>query len=725
MAENKKLLNAYIYDFLLKSSLDETAQLFKQEADLPDTKPEMDAPQGFLYEWWQIFWDIFNARTHRGGSNLAEKYFQMQLYKQRQENSYRGMAMRAAVQSQQAEQHGEFDQEGFDPMTFSMMMADTQNTMMQGMGNNAQVPTGMVSGGASFSNAGAVPHSMQQQQPNLVAQPATGPIDTMGQQQPMGPVPQNARIPTPYYDQRTSPPHKMMAAAMAPMVGGMMSNPDQQLDAQSPLLRQSQQQTPNSNLSPPAPLNAPQQIHGGPMFQNQPPIYPYNVAGNIYPMQQNSMAQQYVQSPIMAMPTSSTSGFAGVPTEAANMGSSTLQRKRKKQQASHAAQAGTQQMMQTSNSQNQNVEKQFTSAHALHNYRRQLMVLERENKKAISSIPTEGRSAGNTPLANSHVAAHHFSNNMLPPSAMISPQTQGSPLSLELGNQGVTKERKYSRRKTDQSKKSLSEPNSPATPLTPFTGNNLTLSSTLSTVTEVPHHEAAFSPRSLNEEEKKRTYSKPPISAHSASPISTESLIDTTSSSVRKGFVPVTAQTVAVPVSLSSTKNRTGGRKTPGSSGSSNGKKSSVSSISITNSLNPMSALAATSNLNTVSTADSLLAGDTLVGDPIVPNVLPISNSGNDFSPVNQTADIDGLQNAPTLSGEVSFHFDQDDPDLLSNVKKTTETATDYVHDLSNANTESNDSELLNEKGQSTFNLDFSDPNSTYNDFNFFQFSWR
>ncbi|ONH66970.1 Transcriptional activator FLO8 [Cyberlindnera fabianii] len=81
---SKQLLNAYVYDFLIKSSLSRTAQSFIKEADIPtgastakavkrppqkDLLPlaiSLDAPQGFLYEWWQIFWDVFNARTHRG-----------------------------------------------------------------------------------------------------------------------------------------------------------------------------------------------------------------------------------------------------------------------------------------------------------------------------------------------------------------------------------------------------------------------------------------------------------------------------------------------------------------------------------------------------------------------------------------------------------------------------------------------------------------------------------
>ncbi|VEU22625.1 DEKNAAC103622 [Brettanomyces naardenensis] len=43
---------------------------------LPGSRMTMDSPQGFLYEWWMIFWDVFNARTERGGSANAARYYQ-------------------------------------------------------------------------------------------------------------------------------------------------------------------------------------------------------------------------------------------------------------------------------------------------------------------------------------------------------------------------------------------------------------------------------------------------------------------------------------------------------------------------------------------------------------------------------------------------------------------------------------------------------------------------
>ncbi|KAG0677238.1 Transcriptional activator flo8, partial [Pichia californica] len=109
-SNTKELLNAYIYDFLLKSGFDSSAAAFFKEANLPlvkdnekvldkyyfmnsksalpKSKMTMDTPQGFIYEWWQVFWDIFNARTNRGSSTNAAQYYHFVNLKQKQDQAY-------------------------------------------------------------------------------------------------------------------------------------------------------------------------------------------------------------------------------------------------------------------------------------------------------------------------------------------------------------------------------------------------------------------------------------------------------------------------------------------------------------------------------------------------------------------------------------------------------------------------------------------------------------
>jgi len=37
----------------------------------------IDAPGGFLFEWWSVFWDIFIARTNEKHSETAAAYLEV------------------------------------------------------------------------------------------------------------------------------------------------------------------------------------------------------------------------------------------------------------------------------------------------------------------------------------------------------------------------------------------------------------------------------------------------------------------------------------------------------------------------------------------------------------------------------------------------------------------------------------------------------------------------
>ncbi|EJS43998.1 flo8p [Saccharomyces arboricola H-6] len=139
----KKTLNEYIFDFLSKSSLKNTAAAFAQDAQLnrdmgheqadgPSSNQNpanqsplskvVDTPEGFLYEWWQIFWDIFNTSSSRGGSEFAQQYYQLVLQEQRQDQIYRSLAVHAARLQHDAERRGEFIDEDVDPMHLAATM---------------------------------------------------------------------------------------------------------------------------------------------------------------------------------------------------------------------------------------------------------------------------------------------------------------------------------------------------------------------------------------------------------------------------------------------------------------------------------------------------------------------------------------------------------------------------------------------------------------------------
>lgn len=99
-------LDVYIYDYFLKKNLQASAKAFQAEGEV---SPEpvgkfllalpfviettvivgnwlcpcallcsaIDAPGGFLFEWWSVFWDIFIARTDETHSDVAASYIEV------------------------------------------------------------------------------------------------------------------------------------------------------------------------------------------------------------------------------------------------------------------------------------------------------------------------------------------------------------------------------------------------------------------------------------------------------------------------------------------------------------------------------------------------------------------------------------------------------------------------------------------------------------------------
>lgn len=102
----------YIHDYLVKRDMKATAQAFQAEGKV-SSEPvgecfwmfffficlvqygvvlyhllmlilifelwvtAIDAPGGFLFEWWSVFWDIFIARTNEKHSDVAASYIEV------------------------------------------------------------------------------------------------------------------------------------------------------------------------------------------------------------------------------------------------------------------------------------------------------------------------------------------------------------------------------------------------------------------------------------------------------------------------------------------------------------------------------------------------------------------------------------------------------------------------------------------------------------------------
>ncbi|XP_030454699.1 transcriptional corepressor LEUNIG_HOMOLOG-like isoform X2 [Syzygium oleosum] len=74
--EADKMLDVYIHDYMLKRKLHASAKAFMTEGKVATDPVAIDAPGGFLFEWWSVFWDIFIARTNVKHSDAAAAYIE-------------------------------------------------------------------------------------------------------------------------------------------------------------------------------------------------------------------------------------------------------------------------------------------------------------------------------------------------------------------------------------------------------------------------------------------------------------------------------------------------------------------------------------------------------------------------------------------------------------------------------------------------------------------------
>ncbi|GAA5909859.1 uncharacterized protein JCM6883_003117 [Sporobolomyces salmoneus] len=68
--EGDATLHSYCYDYMRKRGWNEAASRFAKDAGIKEEEwkgPPIEAPQGLLYEWWSVFWDVFIARSQKSG----------------------------------------------------------------------------------------------------------------------------------------------------------------------------------------------------------------------------------------------------------------------------------------------------------------------------------------------------------------------------------------------------------------------------------------------------------------------------------------------------------------------------------------------------------------------------------------------------------------------------------------------------------------------------------
>ncbi|KAM0866812.1 hypothetical protein ACQ4PT_042391 [Festuca glaucescens] len=98
--EADKMLDVYIYDYFMKRNLQATAKAFQAEGKVSSDPVAIDAPGGFLFEWWSVFWDIFIARTNEKHSDVAASYIETQLMKAREQQQQQQLPQQRQQQQQ-------------------------------------------------------------------------------------------------------------------------------------------------------------------------------------------------------------------------------------------------------------------------------------------------------------------------------------------------------------------------------------------------------------------------------------------------------------------------------------------------------------------------------------------------------------------------------------------------------------------------------------------------
>ncbi|PSR94917.1 Transcriptional corepressor like [Actinidia chinensis var. chinensis] len=101
--EADKMLDVYIHDYLLKRKLHNSAKAFMAEGKVATDPVAIDAPGGFLFEWWSVFWDIFIARTNDKHSEAAAAYIEIQQMKARDHQQQLQMQQLQLMQQRNAQ----------------------------------------------------------------------------------------------------------------------------------------------------------------------------------------------------------------------------------------------------------------------------------------------------------------------------------------------------------------------------------------------------------------------------------------------------------------------------------------------------------------------------------------------------------------------------------------------------------------------------------------------
>ncbi|XP_050287033.1 transcriptional corepressor LEUNIG-like isoform X1 [Quercus robur] len=95
----EKMFELYLLDYMVKKNMHKTAQIFRKEAKVCNNPVVIDSAEGFLYEWWSIFYDVYASRQLQDQQAKAEASTEAtQMTENEQQNIYSAMPQLAINQ---------------------------------------------------------------------------------------------------------------------------------------------------------------------------------------------------------------------------------------------------------------------------------------------------------------------------------------------------------------------------------------------------------------------------------------------------------------------------------------------------------------------------------------------------------------------------------------------------------------------------------------------------
>ena len=458
----KQVLNSLILDFLVKHQFQDTAKAFSKESpNLPSIPPLMDCSQGFLLEWWQVFFDLFQVRYGDGNSNNNPNNKLYHDYLRVQETQKHLFSQLPLIHQQQQQQH-HFQQQ-----------QQQQGQQGQPFLQQQQRGIGVASGMQNQQHQFAPQHQGQPQGPGQTPQPpgsatnANFPINmppNLNPQQQMFPINQQfAQMPN-----GQNQPSMEQQQRMAMMMKQQAMAAQRQQIPMNGLDPQQQQQMMNAVGGGPGNLNLQQQLflqqqqqqqqQPKTTFQQQAQNQMNNLRQQAAMVAQQQQQQQQQQQGQLQGNLTSAMGDSSLKNNSP-VGARSNQQLTPQQNAApaplpHPSQQGQAQAQHNFQSQQQQQQQQMTKMagsqgmkkngqmsngtsnnssgrnnNALRDYQNQLMLLERQNKERLEFARNTGNSDSN-PLSNGMMFAgqNQYSNsnqnqNQLPNQQQPTPAT--------------------------------------------------------------------------------------------------------------------------------------------------------------------------------------------------------------------------------------------------------------------------------------------------------------